>query len=213
MVRFKLDHAFIPAVILAGGRSSRMGLNKAFVEIGGVTMLARIADRIAEQTITVSLNADPDWPETKDLRIVSDTIRGKAGPLAGILAAMRDTAVAQPMATHVATVPIDSPFFPRDLLKRLAEAPEGPDEIAIASSGGRDHPVFGLWPVSIADDLETWLADPDHRRVHDFLLRHAVTEVDFPLIETSVGPFDPFFNVNTPKDILAAEKWLEVLTP
>ncbi|TCR83943.1 molybdenum cofactor guanylyltransferase MobA [Rhizobium sp. BK376] len=212
MARFKLDAASIPVIILAGGLSSRMGRNKALVEIGGVTMLTRIAHRIAEQTTAVSLNADPERPKTNDLRLVPDTIEGKAGPLAGILAAMRDAAATHPMATHVATVPIDCPFFPRDLLARLAEVLGGPDEMAIPASGGQDHPVFGLWPVSAANDLEAWLTHTDqHRRVRDFLRPYTVTEVNFPLIETSAGPFDPFFNVNRPEDIIAAEKWLGVI--
>jgi molybdenum cofactor guanylyltransferase len=211
MAHFMADADNIPAVILAGGLSRRMGRNKALVEIGGKSMLARVAERIAAQSPHVALNAEQDWPETSGLRLVPDTVSGKAGPLAGILAAMLDTAGRHQTATHVATVPVDSPFFPHDLLQRLASALEGPDEIAIAASGSRDHPVFGLWPVSASDDLQEWLDAAEHRRVHDFLMRHAVTEVHFPLQQTAVGEFDPFFNINTPDDVLEAERWLEVL--
>jgi molybdopterin-guanine dinucleotide biosynthesis protein A len=205
------DQTSIPAVILAGGRSSRMGSNKAFVTIGGATMLSRIAARIRIQTSAVALNADPGWPDYDGLRLIPDTMSEKPGPLAGVLAAMRDTAATYPSATHVATVPIDSPFFPLDLLKRMADTARGSDEIVIASSAGQDHPVFGLWPVSAAGDLQSWLVDGGHRRVRDFLQRHYATTLDFPLVQTSPGAFDPFFNVNTPDDVLAAEKWLEVM--
>lgn len=207
------DTASIPAVILAGGRSARMGRNKAFVALGGRPMQACIKDRLMRQTRTVALNVDVDWPDTMALRLVSDTITGSQGPLAGILAALLDTVTNHPQASHVATIPIDSPFFPEDLLSRLAAALEGREEIAIASSASRTHPVFGLWPVSAADDLAQWMtADPRHRRVNDFLMRHAVTEVDFPLIATPEGAFDPFFNINTPDDAAAGEHWLEVLS-
>jgi len=202
----------IPVVMLAGGRSSRMGTNKAFASLGGQTLLARIAGRFAErEKHLVTLNADADWPDAMGLRLVPDKIPGKLGPLAGVLTAMQDTALHYPRASHVVTIPIDSPFFPLDLIARLAEAVQGHHEIAIATSFGRDHPVFSLWPVSAIGDLETWIVSDAKRRVSDFLTRYTVRRVDFSAIETSTGPLDPFFNVNTPSDLADAEKWLAAL--
>jgi molybdopterin-guanine dinucleotide biosynthesis protein A len=71
--------------------------------------------------------------------------------------------------------------------------------------------VFGLWAVSLAGDLETWIASDEKHRVRDFLLRHDVTEVAFPLRPTRASLLDPFFNVNTPDDLAEAERWLRVL--
>lgn len=202
----------IPVVLLAGGRSSRMGANKAFVLLGGESLLARITARIAKrQTHAVALNADADWPDVMGLRLVPDKIPGKLGPLAGVLAAMQDTALRYPQVSHVATIPIDSPFFPPDLLNRLAASVQGRADIAIATSFDRDHPVFGLWPVSTAADLETWIVTDAKRRVRDFLARHTVRRVEFSAVETPIGPLDPFFNVNTPADLMDAEKWLAAL--
>ncbi|QND47384.1 molybdenum cofactor guanylyltransferase [Rhizobium lusitanum] len=212
MPGFIADPTEIPPFLLAGGRSSRMGANKAFALLGHERLLTRIATRIGQQqTIPVALNADADWLDTEGLRLVPDTITGKLGPLAGVLTAMRHAAVHCPHASHLVTVPIDSPFFPIDLVARLAEPIEGRDDIAIAASLGRDHPVFGLWPVSLADDLEAWLLADEKRRVRDFLARHLVRTVDFPAIETMIGPLDPFFNINTPDDLLDAGRWLAAL--
>lgn len=202
----------IPVVLLAGGRSSRMGANKAFALLGGESLISRISSRIAQrQNKPIALNADIDWPDSMGMRLVPDKIGGKLGPLAGVLAAMRDTARNYPGASHVATIPIDSPFFPHDLVARLAHAVERPDEIAIAASLGQDHPVFGLWPVSAATNLETWIVSDNKRRVRDFLARHKVQRVKFPAIETRIGPLDPFFNINTPAELLEAETWLAAL--
>lgn len=202
----------MPVVLLAGGRSRRMGTNKAFASLGGQTLLARIAGRFAErERHLVALNADADWPDAAGLRLVPDKIPGKLGPLAGVLTAMQDTATHYPQASHVATIPIDSPFFPLDLIARLAEAVQGRDEIALATSFDRDHPVFSLWPVSAAGDLETWIVTDAKRRVSDFLTRYTVRRVAFPAIETSIGALDPFFNVNTPDDLADAEKWFAAL--
>ncbi|NLS15727.1 molybdenum cofactor guanylyltransferase MobA [Rhizobium sp. P40RR-XXII] len=202
----------IPVVLLAGGRSSRMGANKAFALLGGESLISRISSRIARrQSKPIALNADADWPDTMGMRLVPDEISGKLGPLAGVLAAMQDTARSYPQASHVATIPIDSPFFPLDLIARLAHAVASPDEIAIAASLGQDHPVFGLWPVSAATDLETWIVSDEKRRVRGFLARHNIRRVEFPAIETRIGPLDPFFNINTPAELVEAETWLAAL--
>jgi molybdopterin-guanine dinucleotide biosynthesis protein A len=211
MIMFKIDPKTMPGVVLAGGRSSRMGRNKALVDIGGQSLLSRVTVRIAPQVAILVLNADPDWPESSGLKLIPDTIPDKAGPLAGVLAAMRDTAANHQQATHVLTVPIDSPFFPMDLAVRLATSLDAAEQIAIATSANRDHPVFGLWPVAVADDLESWLLTDEKRRVRDFLARHPVRKVDFQMIETEAGPLDPFFNINRPEDLAEAEQWLKVL--
>jgi len=211
MKPFAPDLRTIPAVILAGGRSSRMGSNKAFALLGGETLLSRVARRIAAQAATVALNADAGWPDPLGLDIVPDTVEGKAGPLAGVLAALLHTAARHPGASYVATVAVDSPFFPHDLIGRLAAALESADDIAVATCEGRDHPVFGLWPVSVAEDLRHFIAEDEKRRVSGFLERHATRRVDFAALDTPAGRLDPFFNVNAPDDLVAARAWLEVL--
>lgn len=212
MPGFITDPAAIPPFLLAGGHSSRMGVNKALVPLGGQRLLTRIAERIGErQKVPVALNADADFPNAAELPLVPDTLPGKLGPLAGVLAALRQATTKHPLATHIVTVPIDSPFFPPDLVARFADAVASRDEIAIAASLGRDHPVFGLWPISLADDLESWILADEKRRVRDFLARHPVRTVDFPVIDTPLGALDPFFNINTPDELAAAERWLAAL--
>ncbi|PST19040.1 molybdenum cofactor guanylyltransferase [Rhizobium sp. JAB6] len=202
----------IPVLLLAGGRSSRMGANKAFALLAGESLLARISSKIAErQRKPIALNADADWPDTMGMPLVPDRMPSKLGPLAGVLAGLQDVRLRDPEATHIATIPIDSPFFPPDLIARLAGVIRGSDEIAIATSLGQDHPVFGLWPVSAAADLEQWIASDEKRRVRDFLARHKVRRVEFPAVATAIGSLDPFFNINTPADLAEAETWLGAL--
>lgn len=206
-----LAHPLPPCVILAGGRSSRMGSNKALAILGGLTLITHIVARIAPQASAVAINGTPDWAEDHDLRCIADTLEGQLGPLAGVLAALRDTAIRHPDASHVLTVPVDGPFLPNDLCARLAAAAGDRTTIAVAASGGEQHPVVALWPVSLADDLEAWILKDDKRRVRDFQGRYPLAEVIFPLVETAVGPVDPFLNVNTPEQLAAAEHWLEAM--
>jgi molybdopterin-guanine dinucleotide biosynthesis protein A len=208
MVAFTLDRTNIPGVVLAGGRSSRMGQDKASVMLGGRSLLQHAVERLSPQVSAIAINSDkaPDI----GIPLISDVIPGKAGPMAGIHAAMT-YAAALASVSHVVTVSVDSPFFPPDLVEWLAGAIDAPGKIAIAASEGRSHPVFGLWPVSLAGDLETWMATDEKRRVRDFLSRHDVTEISFPLQPTHANLLDPFFNVNTPDDLVEAERWLEFL--
>ncbi|RFB93433.1 molybdenum cofactor guanylyltransferase MobA [Rhizobium leguminosarum bv. trifolii] len=207
MTEFSLDRSDIAGVVLAGGRSQRMGRDKADVMLGTESLLRHVLTRLSQQVVPVAVNADT---ATEDAPVVPDRFPGKAGPLAGIHAAMV-YAAGLPAVTHVVTVSVDCPFFPADLVARLAAALERPSQIAIAASEGRSHPVFGLWPVTLSADLETWIATDEKRRVRDFLLRHDVTEVAFPLHPTRASLLDPFFNINTPDDLVEAERWLEAL--
>ena len=207
MAEFSLTKSDIAGVVLAGGRSQRMGRDKASVMLGAESLLRHVLSRLSPQVSSIAVNADA---AEEHVPVVPDRISGKAGPMAGIHAAMVYGA-GLPAITHVVTVSVDCPFFPIDLVARLAAALERPPQIAIAASEGRSHPVFGLWPVTLAADLEAWIATDEKRRVRDFLLRHDVTEVAFPLHPTRASLLDPFFNINTPDDLIEAQRWLEAL--
>ncbi|MBP1882173.1 molybdenum cofactor guanylyltransferase MobA [Sinorhizobium mexicanum] len=202
-----------PAVILAGGRSSRMGRPKAGLVLGGRTILDHIVERLAPQVgnIALNLNADPGIGLPPGLAVLADAVPGYFGPLAGVLTAMRHATEVAPHATHVLTVPTDTPFFPDDLVVRLSSVPDPEGTIAVAWSGGEMHPLFALWPVAITDDLEGWIRTDTKLRVRAFIARHPSAAVDFPMIATKAGPLDPFFNINTPDELREAEAWLQRL--
>lgn len=199
-----------PAVILAGGRSSRMGSDKAAVLLGGRPLLSRIIERLLPQVAGVGVNSNiiARLDFAPDIAVFADTVPGHAGPMAGVLSAMRHAAACFPAASHVVTVPTDTPFVPRDLVERFQRALTEPAQIAVASSAGIMHPVFALWPISLADELEHWLLTDEKRRVRSFIESHRMAVVDFPLIDAAAGSIDPFFNINTLADLEMAERWL-----
>ena len=109
-----------------------------------------------------------------------------------------------PECRWVASFACDAPFAPHDLVSRfLAAIDSDGAELACASSGGRDQPVFGLWPVRLADDLRAAVIDEGLRKVDVWTARYKLARVDWPL-----EPVDPFFNVNRPDDLDAAETLL-----
>lgn len=195
------------AVILAGGLSRRMGRDKAEVLLAGTRLVDRVAARLRHQNLSVFLNASDDLGTS--LPLVPDTLQGHRGPLAGILAAMRHGASLPDPTSHVLTVPIDSPFIPLDLAARLSAAATSDGSIVIAVSQGALHPVVGFWPIRLADELQAFLEGPENPRVKTFLSRHDTRTVEFADIDTPVGPFDPFFNVNTPEDLQLAHRYVE----
>lgn len=203
----------IPGVILAGGLSSRMGQDKARLRLGGLSLLDRAIKRLQPQVSTLAVNANGPvlFEPGAELPVFADLDASRSGPLGGVLAALDHARRHHPGARHVATVPTDSPFFPSDLVARLAYAADGPERIATARSAGSPHPVFALWPVALFEDLSAWLAGGGALRVRSYLERHRAREVSFPTIETPRGAFDPFFNINTPDDLAAAENWLWIL--
>ncbi|MCR6499684.1 molybdenum cofactor guanylyltransferase MobA [Shinella sp. CPCC 101442] len=207
-----LSHA-IPGVILAGGLSSRMGQDKTRIRLGGCALIDRAARRLRPQVSSVTVNANGPmlFERGEELPVFADLDAARAGPLGGVLAALDHARRNHPEASHVATVPTDSPFFPTDLVRRLSLAIDTPERIAVARSASGLHPVFALWPIALAGDLADWLAGGGALRVRSYLERHQAREIAFPLIETPRGEFDPFFNINTPDDLDEAENWLWVL--
>lgn len=201
--------------VLAGGLSRRMGGgDKALKELGGKPMLAHVVERLRPQVSSMVLNAngDPARFSQFGLPITPDPIEGFAGPLAGVLAGLRWAESNAPDARWVASAAADTPFFPKDLVQRLAqEADTSEPTIALAASGGHRHPVFGLWPVALADDLENFLRTVETRKVLAWVSRHANVEVPFEHYEHNGAVLDPFFNTNTPDDMQQAASHFEEL--
>lgn len=74
------------------------------------------------------------------------------------------------------------------------------------------HPVFGLWPVSLAGDLEDSLRR-GARKAFDFVTAHQAEEVTFQPVKVGGTAIDPFFNVNRREDLAEAEALLRATAP
>jgi len=119
-----------------------------------------------------------------------------------VLAGLSWAAENAPDAEWVATAATDTPFFPTDFVSRLLAATKDKGaDMACAASDGRNHPVFGLWPVRLKDDLHSALVDEDIRKVDLWTARNKLVVVEF-----AASGFDPFFNVNRPDDVPEAER-------
>ncbi|OIR02017.1 molybdenum cofactor guanylyltransferase [mine drainage metagenome] len=200
------DPLFAPAdccagLILAGGEARRMGGgDKGRHGVAGRPMLPDLLETLAGQGIVLALSANGPARRFADLGlpVLADAVPG-LGPLGGLLTGL-DWAAAQGMA-WLLTAPCDTPFLPKDLLPRLAAAARMRERpAAVAASGGSRHPVAGLWSVSLRQDLRRFLLEEGGRRMGGWAERCGAAEADWP-----AEPVDPFFNVNHPADLAAAE--------
>ena len=206
----QIEREDIVGVLLAGGQSRRMGGgDKSLRMLAGRPILAHVIERVSGQVGTLVLNANGDPERFADfgLPVAPDVIEGHPGPLAGVLTGMLWARENVPDARWILTVATDAPFVPRAIAARLAAAIDAEGaELACAASGGRNHPVIGLWPVRLAENLRRAVEEQEIRKVDRWTADFKLAVVDF-----ASEPTDPFFNINHPDDIINAESAFKLM--
>ncbi len=201
----------VAGVLLAGGRATRMGGgDKCLRRLAGRPILAQVIERVRPQVSVLLLNAngDPARFHGFGLPVQGDVIEDFAGPLAGILTGLEWVGTHVPGCRWVASFPTDAPFLPGDLVRRLLAAVESEAaDMACATSGGRTHPVFALWPTRIKEALRRAMVEEEMRIIKRWTDRYKVALVDF-----ACDSFDPFFNINRPENMAEAETLLARFT-
>ena len=190
----------IVGVILAGGRGRRMdGREKFALTLAGERLVDIAARRLEPQVKAIVVAASRDVGG--GLAWCTDIFAGSMGPLAGLHAACVWATQNLPEARAIASLPVDCPFFPLDLVSRLAAA--GPP--CFASDSERPHPIFGLWPLELTDHLSARLAAGGRLAIEDFAADVGAKAIEFE------AP-NAFFNINRQADLEAAERMV-ALTP
>ena len=197
----------VTAVVLAGGRASRMGgADKGLIPFAGETLAARAVRRISRSVDRVLVSANRNLDAYAKLRVpvVPDVLDGFLGPLAGVHAAMVSLGADEGMQA-VFTLPCDCPFFPEDCADRLREALEAHPEAscAVACADGLRQPTFALYRLGLKGAIEEFLKS-DGRRIGQFLREHGAIEVGFE----DLSAFD---NLNTPQELEDAQNKKESL--
>ncbi len=194
----------VPALVLAGGKSSRMGEDKAELQFADRMLAHYVADRLHEQGCDpVMINSSNSALSHQKYALVPDNIDGFQGPLAGILAGLRWVIEYLPETTHLLVTPTDAPFFPADLYARLTAGVQTPSTIAMAARGDKLEPAFALWPVAVVKPLTLFLNEGQDRSLRGFASRHELVLVDF-----ADQPAECFHNINTPEELHAARQLL-----
>jgi molybdenum cofactor guanylyltransferase len=171
------------------------GAPKALLPLRGRPLIAHVADRLRPQVQELLVNANADEARYAVFGdcVVPDKIAGFPGPLAGLHAGL-----VQARYRWVLAVPCDSPNLPSDLGARLMDTLRDSDaEIAVASAGGRIHPVFCLVSSALAQPLRDYL-DAGGRAVMRWMEERRFVVVEF-------DDDGAFVNVNTRTDLATLE--------
>jgi len=187
------------AVILAGGRGVRMGgCDKALLPLGEGCVLDVLLARLGPQVDAIALSANGDarrFSEWK-LPVLPDEFPDD-GPLGGVMQALLWGA--QWGYETIVTVPGDTPFIPATLVADLLPGP------AMACTDGNAHPLVATWPVACLPDLQAWLSVARASRDHRALRVRAFSDhVGMRSMSFHVDLIDPFFNINTPQELVVA---------
>lgn len=196
----------ITGLLLAGGRGTRMGgADKGLQTLRGAPLAVHVLERLAPQTGALLISANRHADTYTELgapfgaTVVTDTLAGFPGPLAGLLAGLHAAGT-----DYVLSAPCDSPWLPADLAERLAHALDasGADIATVVTSGAHGqrslHPVFALLRTGLADDLAAFL-DAGERKVRAWYARHKTEEVVFTDERA-------FYNINSLQELADLER-------
>ena len=193
-----MKRAVSVGAVLAGGLSTRMGEPKPMVELAGRPMLARIVGTVGSAGLEPVVVAKPDSPlAAVDCRVLSEPDEPRH-PLTGLITALYASA-----GRGVVAIACDMPLVPAKFLSWLAALEQ---EVAVCEVEGRLHPLLGRYSPSVAGQLAEALAEGAS-------MRDAVAPLDPHIVsEEQIGRFgDPariVFNVNSPADLVTAERLL-----
>jgi len=175
------------------------GVDKGLVQFQSQPLIQHVIARLTPQADEIMINANRElaYYNTLGYRVLQDEIADFAGPLAGMQLGLKH-------ANHdlVLFVPCDSPLLPANLVQKLkAGLLQANADIAVATCGGNNHPVFCLCKKTLLPSLDHFLAQ-GNRKVHAWQKSQHSIEVDFG------DDNDAFENLNSPDDIIKLESKL-----
>jgi molybdopterin-guanine dinucleotide biosynthesis protein A len=184
----------ITGVILAGGKSSRMGVNKSFLKLGSQTIIERIVDlmkSIFSEVIIITNN--PDEYKFLNLPLYEDIYKWK-GPLAGIHSALTHS-----QTDIIFVLSCDVPLMSKEMIEHIIEY-KTDKSIVFCEAAGYHQPLVGIYSKKILCEIEEFISDNEisDKSFHQFL-KIADAEIIHPE-KLSFYKDEIFFNVNRPED-------------
>lgn len=204
------------AVILAGGRSSRMGgTAKCLCSLGASRIIDLILQQLAPQVKHLIINVAPASTLASDivnssnsalnqLIVVEDIYPAFSGPLSGIASSMHHIKTQLPKVNWLLSVASDTPFIPANLYSKFYAATlQYPANALVAEHNNQSHYVFTLWSLSTLPYIDSILRSEKPYRMKDVLASLNAQTIDF-----SGAGKHAFFNINTPDDLISAHSFI-----
>jgi molybdopterin-guanine dinucleotide biosynthesis protein A len=193
-------------VILAGGRSKRMGSGpKAQSQLHDEPIIGHVIRRLLPQVDLLLLNVAPQAVgfESYGLQLVPDLLPGHRGPLTGLYSALTHLSE-MGLDNGLVLCPCDAPFLPPELVATLLYGVrENSQSVSVVSYEGILQPTFSLWqnhhlPV-VREAVEQGHGG----------LKYLLESLPHTVVEWAPAEPSPFFNVNTPDELETAARWLD----
>ena len=189
----------IGGLLIAGGRSTRFGAEKAMALFGGAPMMdgaARLFAGLPGYAISVRAGSGAEGRARQlGVEVLYDDPALPSGPLAGVLSGLAWAKARN--FEFLATAPCDAPRLPCDMVTRLSER-IGPAPAAFAMTRVSEHPLCALWSIVLYESLNERLQSGNHPAVRAFLAESGARAVEF-------NDADAFANANTPTALAALE--------
>ena len=199
-----MDHNKILGVVLAGGKSQRFGQDKSQVKLNGKILIDYILSEIIDefQEILIVTNQSISFMRSEKIKVIQDFKKG-LGPLGGILSAMKWIKDNNKKYSWISTFPSDTPFFTKKELRifyknlKIKES-----KLFFIKNKETRHNIFGLWSLDLMDQLEFDLLKGE-RKVELW-----ANSIGVSTINIGYKKSNPFFNINTKKDLEKAVKMM-----
>ena len=192
------NHKNIAALIMIGGLSKRMGGGiKSLYEFNDKSIFNRVLEKIKPQVkkILINCNEENKKIEQFNFPIIRDIKKGHLGPLAGIHTGMDWLINHSPDTEWLITIPGDTPFIPSNLVSKFKDKMSKNLKIIIAKSEKKTHPIIGAWHISLFSNLDDNINNGT-RKILSLSETHPLESIKF-----HHKNYDPFFNINTKKDM------------
>jgi molybdopterin-guanine dinucleotide biosynthesis protein A len=186
------------AIVLAGGRASRLGgVHKPGLELGGRTLLTRVCEAAAEAAELIVVG--PPQPVPPGARLVRETPAG-GGPVAALAAGLGLTG-----QDYVAVLAADLPFLTGPVLTTIRLAAVNRDGAVLQDETGRDQYLAGVWNTARLRAALADLGEPG-----GLPMRRLVARLDYARVTVTGEPNRPapWFDCDDPDDLTAAQRWV-----
>jgi len=183
--------------VLTGGRSSRMNFqNKSFLKIYDKTIIEILLDQLKKLECKIIINANDDLDKYSNFgyELVSDEIKGRKGPLAGLHSVMN---IYKKSKKNIwfALLPTDAPVINLNLFKEFEKIPKKVKNSYISKIDGKIEPMFSFWSIKSYEKLDRILKLNDGYKIMKF-----AEEIGYEYINIEKENALEFFNINNVED-------------
>ena len=189
----------ITGIILAGGKNSRMGDNKAFLEIDGISLIEKTINiyRHIFNEIIVVTNDPLAYIEFADAVIVTDIYKNK-GPMGGIY-----TGLFYAKYSYAFVAACDMPFLNKDFIIYLIEQ-NGKHDVIVPELPEGFQSLHAIYSRKCLSHLKRMI-EADKLKISEFYKEIRLLSIKEEKIKTFNKDGRLFFNINTPKDLKACQ--------